>query len=481
MLDELLIKRTKRIAFNEMRTALREGRMLLLAITSWILFLSSLYVGFLYYKNTSSDRALSQQQVRALWLEQEDKNPHAAGHYGTYAFKPLSIFNLLEKGIDPYSGEAIRIETHKQNPPEIRAAEDATFLLRSGELTVGFAFLYIIPLLIIVVVHGMISKEKEQGTLKLAICQGLTSFQMLFGKVCGAIMILSVIIFPIIALLGLVIFRYAHNEIAVFTPAILMLLSYSVYFFIFLFTSIAVSTFSSSSRRSLLLLFTFWITVCIVIPKLSVFVSERMYPTPSAYEFTEDIENETLQGSYEGVAHWQELNKKAENNLMAEYKVNSVDSLPVNVFGYALQMLEEEGHAAYERNYKRVDSLFVKQNSIHTYLSVLSPFTNMRFISMGIAGSDVGEYFHFIDFSERYRRNMMGILNEDIMEHQSHEHKSLDYKGGQDLWQKVPDYSYEPRTFATRFSGYVFNLLMLTIWLVISVAFVVFSIRRLKL
>ena len=481
MVDKLLLKRAKRIAFNEMRTALRDGRMLFLAITSWILFLSSLYVGFLYYKNTSSDRIESQRQVRALWLGQKDKNPHAAGHYGTYVFKPLSIFNLLEKGIDPYSGEAIRIETHRQNPPEIRAADDATFLLRSGELTVGFAFLYIIPLLIIVVVHGMISKEKEQGTLKLAMCQGLTPAQMLFGKVCGAIMILSVIIFPVISLLGWVIFRYTHNEIAVLTPAILMLLSYSVYFFIFLFTSIAVSTFSSSSRRSLLLLFTFWITVCIVIPKLSVFVAERMYPTPSAYEFTQDIENETLQGSYEGVTHWQELNKKAKDHLMAKYKVNSPDSLPVSAFGYALQMLEEEGHAAYERNYKSVDSLFVKQNSIHTYLSVLSPFTNMRFIAMGIAGSDVGEFFHFIDFSEQYRRNMMGILNEDIMEHQSHEHKSLEYKGDQALWRKVPDYIYEPRNFETRFSGYVFNLLMLLVWLVISVSFVVLSIRRLKL
>jgi len=481
MLDDLIIKRTKRIAFNEMRNALRDGRMLFLAITSWVLFLSSLYTGFVYHKNTSLDRMQSQQQVRVLWLGQEDKNPHAAGHYGTYAFKPLSIFNLLDKGIDPYSGSAIRVETHKQNPPQIRAAEDATFLLRTGELTIGFAFLYIIPLLIIVVVHGMISKEKEQGTLKLAMCQGLTAAQMLFGKVCGAILILSVIIFPVIALLGGIIFHYGHNEISVFDSAILMLLSYSVYFFIFLFTSIAVSTFCSSSRQSLLLLFTFWITVCVIIPKLSVFASEQMYPTPSAYEFTQDIENETLQGGYEGVAHWQALNKKAENNLMEEHKVNSPDSLPVSVFGYALEMLEEEGHAAYERNYKRVDSLFIKQNNIHTFMSVLSPFTNMRFISMGIAGSDVGAYFQFIDFTEQYRRNMMGLLNADIMENQRYEYKSMDYKGGWDLWQNVPNYSYEPRNFEARFSGYVFNLLMLVAWLGISVSLVVLSIRHLKL
>jgi len=481
MLNGLFFKRTKRIAFNEIRTALRDGSLLFLVSTSWILLISSLYVGFLYYKNSSLDITLSQQQVRTLWLAQEDKNPHAAGHYGTYAFKPLSIFNLLEKGIGPYSGEAIRIETHKQNPPQIRAADDATFLLRSGELTLGFAFLYIIPLLIIVIVHGMISKEKEQGTLKLALCQGITQSQLLSGKVFGALIILSVVILPVMMLLGWIIFFNPQKEAAIFTASILMLISYAVYFIIFLFTSIAFSTFSNSSRQSLLLLFTFWITVCIIIPKLSVFVSEWLYPTPAAYEFTQNIENETLQGSYEGVAHWQTLNKEAANKLMATYKVSSPDSLPVSVFGYALQLLEEEGHATYERNYKTLDSLFAKQNSVHSAISVLSPFTNMRSIAMGIAGSDIGDYFHFIDFSEQYRRNMMGILNEDIMDHQGHEHQNLNYQGGKDLWQQVPDYQYKPRSFETRFSGYVFSLLLLVAWLVIAMLFIFFSIRRLKL
>lgn len=481
MLNGLFFKRAKRIAFNEVRTALRDGSMLFLVVTSWILLMSSLYVGFLYYKNCSLDIAMSQQQVRTLWLAQEDKNPHAAGHYGTYAFKPLSIFNLLEKGIGPYSGQTIRIETHKQNPPQIRAADDATFMLRSGELTLGFTFLYIIPLLIIVIAHGMISNEKEQGTLKLALCQGLTPLQMLFGKVCGALIILLVVILPVIVLLGWIIFLNSHQETAVFKASILLLISYSVYFIIFLFTSIAFSTCSNSSRQSLLLLFTFWITVCIIIPKLSVFVSERLYPTPAAYDFTQNIENETLQGSYEGVAHWQALNKKAANELMATYKVSSPDSLPVSVFGYALQLLEEEGHATYTRNYKTLDSLFSKQNSVHRAISILSPFTNMRFISMGIAGSDIGEYFHFIDFSEQYRRNMMRILNEDIMEHQGHEQQHLNYLGNQDLWKQVPDYQYKPQSFETRFSDYVFSLLLLAGWLCVAVFLILFSIRRLKL
>lgn len=480
MSKELYCKRVVRIARNEIRAAFRDGRILFLTITSWILFVLALYVGFVYYETASKDRTESRQKVRELWLGQEEKNPHAAGHYGTYAFKPLSVFNLMEKGIDPYTGQAIRIETHKQNPPEIRAAEDSTFLLRSGELTIGFAFLYIIPLLIIVVVHGMISKEKEQGTLKLAICQGITKMELLCGKISGAVAILSVIVFPVIAGLVWVVFQHADGEETLF-PAIILLSGYSVYFLIFLFVSIAVSAIHETSRKSLLALFSFWITVCVIIPKISAFISEQIYRTPSAYDFTEDIEKETLQGGYEGVAHWKELNKKAEKELMTEYGTSNPDSLPVSVFGYALQILEDEGHAAYERNYKKIDSLFVNQNRIHSYLSVLSPFMNMRFVSMGISGSDVGEYFHFIDFSEIYRRKMMGILNEDIMEHQKKDQKNMDYKGNCKLWQKVPDFAYKPRNFQERLMEYSLNLQFLMFWLALSLLAMAFSFRRLKL
>nr|WP_315028089.1 ABC transporter permease subunit [uncultured Chryseobacterium sp.] len=476
MQKSLFLKRIIRIAGNEISAAFRDGRMILLALTSWVLFFSALYIGFSYYKSASVDRTMSQNEVRELWLQQKDKNPHAAGHYGTYAFKPLSIFSSIEKGTDPYTGEAIRIETHKQNPPEVRTAEDSTFLFRSGELTIGFAALYIIPLLIIIVIHGMISREKEQGTIKLVLCQGTTKIQLVFGKALGAIIILAVSILPVIIGCAWIIFAFSKEEEAVLGSALMLLLSYIIYFLIFLFSALAISAACETTRKALLLLFTFWIMVCIIIPKLSVFISERLYPTPSAYEFTENIEKETFQGSYESVAHWQDLNKKAEKELLKKYKAHNSKDLPVNTFGYALQLLEDEGHAAYEQNYSKIDSLFILQNKTHSLLSIFSPFTSMKFISMGVTGSDVGEYFHFIDFSEKYRRNMMNILNKDIMEHQ----KNKEYKGSCKLWHRVPDFIYKQRNFESRFKGYFFNLQILVLWLLLSFFAALFFIKRLN-
>ncbi|MBV8326810.1 ABC transporter permease subunit [Chryseobacterium sp.] len=477
MQKRLFLTRIIRLAGNEVTAAFRDGRMILLAFASWIIFFSALYIGYSYYRTASADRILSQHQVRQLWLQQEDKNPHAAGHYGTYTFKPLSIFSIIEKGTDPYTGEAIRIETHKQNPPEVRTAEDTTFLLRSGEFTIGFAALYIIPLLIIIIIHGMISKEKEQGTLKLILSQGITKTQLLLGKVLGAISILSVSILPVAVVSGWIIFKNVSTEENVLESAGMLLLSYLIYFMIFLFISIAVSAACETTRKSLLLLFTFWIMVCIIIPKLSVFTAETLYPTPSAYEFTENIEKKTFQGGYESISHWQDLNKKAEKKLAEKNKTNNSKAPSVNVFGYALQLLENEGHTTYEHNYRRIDSLFMLQNKTHSLLSVFSPFTNMKFISMGATGTDVGEYFHFINSSEKYRRSMMNILNKDIMEHQ----KNKEYKGNEKLWKQVPDYSYTPRNFETRCSDYIFNVQLLVLWLIFSVFTVVFFIKRLNL
>lgn len=480
MTTNLTFNRIKRIAINEIRDATRDGRLLFLSISLWIVAISSLYIGFLYYKHTQNDKISSQKEVREIWLNQSIKHPHGAGHFGHFAFKPLSPFNMIDKGINPYVGGAIRLETHLQNAPEIRQADDSTFLLRSGELTLGFIFLYIVPILIIVLSYGTISKEREQETIKLAFCQGITKTELFLGKTIGIVSILAFILLPIFILIGLFITQNSNIHISSNKLLVLLFVSYIMYFLIFLFISIGISAINSTSRKALLTLFSIWILICVVIPKVAVLVSEQVYPATSAYMFTENIENEnkTNQGN---ISYWKDYWKNIEDELKKEFNVSSRDSIPINILGYGIQQSEEAGHEAYEKNYESINNVFRKQNKVHNYSFALTPHSIMRFIMMGIASSNVQEQFHFINSTEDYRRNMMTILNEDIMKHQKQTQKNSEFKRGKELWHRIPEYVYKHRDFKTSFSDYSNYILILFIWCILSFLFSIFSIKKLTL
>ena len=55
------------------------------------------------------------EYIRAQWDDMEASNPHSAAHYGTYAFKPLSVLNSIDDGVNSVTGNVLRLEAHRQH------------------------------------------------------------------------------------------------------------------------------------------------------------------------------------------------------------------------------------------------------------------------------------------------------------------------------------------------------------------------------
>jgi hypothetical protein len=108
------------IARKELTETLRDGRFRWSAGIVLVLLLASLFTSWRYVSTEINERELAKQGERKRWLNQDEKNPHSAAHYGNYAFKPKHLLSTLDDGTDAYTGVAVLLEAHHQNQFEYR-------------------------------------------------------------------------------------------------------------------------------------------------------------------------------------------------------------------------------------------------------------------------------------------------------------------------------------------------------------------------
>jgi ABC-2 type transport system permease protein len=150
------------IARKEFIEMLRDGRFRWAASIVLALLAVALLAGAYYQRELVAQQRAAQAAEQARWYAQEPKNPHAAAHYGLYAFKPRLAPAFLDPGIEPYTGVAVWLEAHKQNEMLYRPGEDATLAQRFGDLTVALILQIVLPLVVILLAFNAFAGERER-------------------------------------------------------------------------------------------------------------------------------------------------------------------------------------------------------------------------------------------------------------------------------------------------------------------------------
>lgn len=473
------------IALKECKESFRNGALKIVGIVLPFFFIFSIVIGAVQYQHTFAEKKEATVKVRAQWLNQGNKNPHGAGHYGMLTFKPVSPLNIFEKGMNSYFGQYIYLETHTRNDAEKKPAKDSTSLLRFGEFTASFLFQFIIPLLVILLCYASLSSEVENNTLRLIRSQRISFLTLISGKCLGGLYKLLLILFPLLIVAScLIIFSGADRY--TLQAHIAMSLFYFLYLLSFLFISTGVSALCRSSKQSLMILFIFWIFTCVFIPRFTSSLSENIHPTPSSFDLKtsyEKSQGDKYVYGYKGFNKFNTTYSEIEKRLMKEYRVSTADSLPVNVFGFAIEETEEEAQHLFEKSYGDLNNLFQDQDRLHRFMSFFSPLAAIRFLSMGLSHSDLEEQINFNDHSELYRRSIMKTLNMDIAynSNKRHANKNADkYERGKDLWQQIPDFKYTALSFGTVMNNHLPDMIILIVWFLASLLFLWFSANKMK-
>ncbi|MFC4213394.1 DUF3526 domain-containing protein [Pedobacter lithocola] len=441
------------------------------------LWIFCLFTGLNEYKAVAKTRQIAQHNDREQWLNQGDKHPHIAAHFGNFAFKPINVLSIFDKGIDAYSGTYIYLEAHRQNDFLLSPAQSSSSLIRFGELNVALLLQLLVPLLLIILSFNSIISERLSGTLTLIKVTGISGHQMVVAKILSPLMLaLSTIV--VLYAISFVLFYFSDirftSEDLVKTS--LILIAYGCYYFIFLTVTISIATFSKTLKQSLIISLSVWIFACVVSPKLLANFSSAIYTLPSNTAFKEAVRNDIINGM-DGHNTSDIRAKKFTADLLKKHKVDSTSQLPVNIEGLVMMEGEKYSSKVYNNHFDSLSNALQKQQNIFTYASFLNPLLSIKNLSIGLSNTDLSNEIAFRKDAEIYRMQFVQAMNEDMAKN-SKEGDFNTYKTGKKLFSHIPDFAYKNADTLKVFKNHLLDFIALIFLMLVSVILIKITAQK---
>jgi ABC-2 type transport system permease protein len=469
-----------RIARKELLEMTRDGRFRWAGVIVFALLSAALVMGWRHHSDVTGELRIAKRLDEQQWLKQGERNPHSAAHFGKYAFKPLTPVSFLDRGVNSYLGIAVWLEAHYQNPFRFRPAEDSTALRRFGELTAAVTLQLLIPLVIILLTFGAFAGEREAGTLRQLLSLGVDKTAIAFGKALGVAGALTLLLVPAV-FIGVGALALAATDVDGETGGWgrfgVLCAVYLLYFGVFVGVALAVSATARTARLALLVLLAFWIVNGLIAPRAAADLAQTAYPAPTQTEFWDAVRKDMSEG-IDGHDPSNRRTEEAKRALLALYKVDKVEDLPINFSGWSLQQGEEYGNKVFDNRYGELWDLFARQNRIHDIAAFAAPLLAVRALSMSLAGTDFHHHSHFAVSAENYRRMLNKMMNEDYM----YNSRGVDpsYVANESLWSRVPEFQYQLPGAGWALRSQALPIALLSLWLAAAVAATVIAVRRLR-
>ena len=469
----------RRIAVKEFVEASRDGQVRIVVVATLILFIVALSLAAHRYSESAEVRSLAQEMVNEQWEGQTEKIPHLAAHFGALAYKEVTVLSLFDPGVNQYAGNAIWLEAHNRKDAHDAPASDLSSAERLGELNVATVLLLAVPLLIIVLAHGAFARERELGTLRLVVASGVRPISLFGGKLIGLSLLLSRVLVPT-AILGAIVLWWQDQSYALLIQYGLLIVGYGLYYAVFLFLALAVSAISRSASAALISLFSIWMLIAFVVPRVSATVSEHVYPTPSYYDLRQAIESEMALDP-NGLMFHPEL-ANALMSAMREHGVTTVEELNNYVDATAIIVYNWEmiGQRVHDSNFARLASIYRKQAALRNAFGIISPFIAAQSVSATLSQTSLEDHLTWADDAEQYRQHFVNTLNEDILENAAAAGGYMNYVGDPALWNKIHPYEPVRRELRLSVKDTLLPIAVLLGWIAAMVIFATACVRRLS-
>lgn len=442
MIPELLIAR------HFWNNAFKNKAIFILIVFIGILLTYAACSGWASFVDQNEITSGFQNQARQDWLDNPDKHPHRMAHYGHFAFRPKAPLSIFDFGMESFFGNTIFLEAHKQNAVNFSQAGFSTSMLRFGEISIAQILQILLPLLIFFLGFGSVASERENGTLKIILTQGISWKQLLIGKSLGVIQVTMALYLPVMLTTILLWSLLQSGSIPLdqILRLLLVSLAYFIYLAIFCVIAVLVSAASKTSKSALVSLIGLWLALTIVLPRASQALGSYIYPAPSKITFQTGIENDILK---EGDSHNPNdpHYKNIKDSLLAAHQVDSVQQLPFNYSGYIMAEGEKISARIYDQHFEKLLEVYQDQNSFSKMMAFFNPFMAIKNLSMTLSGTDYNAYIDFQRQAEAYRYAMAQKMNELQIKYISNKKPGpgdKPYIIDQKHWQEVPEFQYRP-------------------------------------
>ncbi|SEO15305.1 ABC-2 type transport system permease protein [Flavobacterium sp. CF108] len=448
------------------------------------LLLFAAFSGWDNYKSQNETSEKYQRESREDWLKNPDKNPHRMAHYGNFAFRKSTSLSVFEFGMEPFFGNAIFLEAHKQNTANFSEAGFSNSMLRFGEISIAMVLQVLLPLLIFFVGFNSVASERENGTLKILLSQGINWKQLLFGKILGIASVVMLLFVPTIIVLVLIWLLLQNLSISA-DETIKMLLFigfHFIYLMFFCVVAVLVSASSKTSKKALVSLIGIWLILTIILPRTMQAIGAYLYEAPSKIRFNSDIEKDILK---QGDSHNpNDVHYKAiKDSLLRVYKIDSVQKLPFNYSGFIMTEGERISSDIYNKHLEDLLKIYDRQNSFSKAVSFVNPYIAMKNLSMGLSNTDYDSYIDFQKQAEKYRYNMAQKMNGLQIKYISNKKPGPNDKPltiDKKHWADIEEFHYEPKTVWEVLKSEIIAVISILLWIILLLVLIKIAAKNLK-
>ncbi|QBE62088.1 ABC transporter permease [Pseudoduganella lutea] len=435
-----------RIAREEWRALFRDRAAVAGLLLLTVLMLVAAMTAHEHQRNADAERTRYQVQANHEFEAQPDRHPHRMVHYGHFLFRPLNPLAAFDPGIDGFTGNTLFLEGHRQNSANFGDVRQTSLLLRFGQLTPAFVLQVLAPLLLVFFGHAAVARERESGTLRVLLAQGVRSREVVLGKLLALAGFAGLALLPALAALA----WFAAAGHAPWPLATVLAAGYAAWLLLWVLGVVLVSMCVARGRDALLVLLAAWAVIVILLPRWVPDMANTAVALPTRFEDAIHVQREYLAL---GDSHDPNDPKFAafRDRLLKQYGVARVEDLPVNFKGVVGMEGERKSSDLFNRYAAAAFDRQERQAEIIDAFGWASPALALRRLSMTAAGTDLASYRSFLEQGERYRYALIQGLNRlqaEKLAYADDIDRSKENRVSREHWQGFPAFRYEPAPLA---------------------------------
>lgn len=474
---------TLTVATDEWRYWLRSKLALAVVALFLVILVSVSLLTTLRMQAESHERAHHQADSEQTFLSQPDRHPHRMVHYGHYVFRAPMPLAMFDPGLDSVTGKTMFLEGHRQNSATFAASGSSADLGGLSWLTPALIYQVFAPLLIIVLGHGAVIREREAGALAPLLAQGLSGRTLLAGKMLALFLFVLLLLVPLVVS-GLISLGRGESLLA----AASLVGVYLVYLSVWVGLTLLISSALRNRPSVIATLAAFWLALTLVLPAVAVNVSSHAAPLAGKIE-TELTMLTEVRDLSDGHDVDDSVYDRLQASLLEEYGVDRVEDLEVNIRGIFAQMAEAELTETLNVYTERRIETEMRQAELLGRHGWLTPALAVAAASRSLSGTDLDHYHRFLRQAEDLRIGFVQGLNrahaeelsyfDDInrnRDEESWERARVDASN----WKVLDEFRFEPADAAVRLASAGSSILMLMAWMALLSGMLVWAGGRLK-
>lgn len=471
------------IAAEEWRYWLRSRLVLSVVALFVIILISVSLLTALRMHNESAERGHHQDEAEQTFLSQPDRHPHRMVHYGHYIFRTPSPMSLFDPGLDSVTGRSMFLEGHRQNSATFSESAASADLGGLSFLNPAMIYQIFAPLMIILIGHSAVIRERETKALATLLAQGVGGGVLIAGKAIALLLFILLLLVPLVVSAT---FSLNRGENALAVAALIGI--YFLYLSIWAVLTLFVSSWMYKRSAVIATLAAFWLAVTLVLPSIAVSVALRVAPLMGKIE-TELAMSTDARNLSDGHSVSHSYLKELQTDLFEQYGVDKVEDLGVNILGIVSQNAEKDLTETLNIYADKRMVAELRQANLVANHGWLTPTLAVAGASRALSGTDL-EHFHlFLRQAEILRYEFVQGLNQvhaeqlaysDDINRNRDEASYNRTRMDADNWQLLGEFHFETASASDRVASAGMPIMMLVVWMTLLSSSLVWVAGRLK-